>query len=77
MNNLTQTQQDAKQAYLSKQLEQTIVRYENADTNERKAVIRHIDSFIPNEPKESKIFWLKLRYRLERMNELNSQKIAK
>ena len=69
MTNLTQQQRDAKQAFLNQQLEQTIAHYENADKSERNAIIRHIDSFIPNEPKESKIFWLKVRLRLERLNE--------
>lgn len=69
MNNLTQAQKDAKQAYLNNQLEQTIARYENADTGERNAIIGHIDSFISNETGESKTFWLKLRSRLERLNE--------
>jgi hypothetical protein len=45
MNNLTQTQQDAKQAYLNYQSEQMLALYQNADKNERNAIIKQIDSF--------------------------------
>ena len=69
MNNLTQTQQDAKQAYLDRQQEQMLAIYQKADTNERKAIIRHIDSFFENGSKEEKIFWLKFRLKLETQNE--------
>ena len=70
MNNLTQQQQDAKQAYLNQQLEQTITHYENADKSERNAIIRHIDSFLPvAKSKDEKNFWLKVREKLERLNE--------
>ena len=69
MKNLTQTQSDAKRAYLNKQLEQTVAHYEKADTSERTAIIKHIDSIITGEANESKNFWLKLRSRLERLNE--------
>jgi len=47
MNNLTQTQWDAKQAYLDNQQAQGIARYEKADQTERAAIIRQIDSFLP------------------------------
>jgi len=46
MNNLTQTQIDAKKAYLDKQREQMLDQYKNADANERGAIIKHIDSFL-------------------------------
>ena len=70
MNNLTQNQKDAKQAYLGNQQAQMIARYENADQIERAAIIRQIDSFLPvTSSKDEKIFWLKFRQKLERLNE--------
>ncbi|MCY7346649.1 MAG: hypothetical protein LH614_10575 [Pyrinomonadaceae bacterium] len=69
MNNLTQTQQDAKRAYLDRQQAAMLTIYEKADTNERNAIIRQIDSFLEVVPKDVKIFWLKFRCKLERLNE--------
>jgi HPt (histidine-containing phosphotransfer) domain-containing protein len=69
MNNLTQTQTDAKQAYLDRQAKQMLAVYQNADTNERNAVIRQIDSFLEIVPRDAKIFWLNFRCKLERINE--------
>ncbi len=54
MNNLTQTQQDAKQAYLDNQCEQMLDQYKHADATERGAIIRQIDSFISVVPKDAK-----------------------
>lgn len=68
MNNLTQQQQGAKQAYLDKQLEQMISRYENADRSERNAIIWHIDSFLSVTKGDERIFWLKARRKLEILN---------
>ncbi len=69
MNNLTQTQQDAKQAFLDNQQAEMLITYQNADSSERNAVIKQIDSFLEVVPKDAKIFWLKLRQKLERFNE--------
>lgn len=69
MNNLTQTQNDAKQTYLSRQSAKMFVIYQNADRGERNAVIRQIDSFLSVVPKEAKTFWLKFRHKLESINE--------
>lgn len=69
MNNLSQTQQDAKQAYLNQQSEQMLALYQNADTSERNAIIGHIDSFLPIVSKYEKIFWLRFRRKLETLNE--------
>lgn len=70
MENLTQQQKDAKQAYLNKQQATILARYENADYAERLAVIKNIDSFLPvTRTKDERIFWLKLRYKIERLNE--------
>ncbi len=72
MNNLTQIQQDAKAAYLNRQSEQMLALYENADTTEREAIIKNIDSFLEVVPKDAKIFWLKFRRKLETLNEQSS-----
>ncbi len=73
MNNLTQTQTDTKDAYLNNQQEQMIFLYQNADVAERKAIIKHIDSFFENGSRAEKIFWLKFRLKLERQNEKPTQ----
>ena len=69
MNNLTQIQTNAKQAYLDRQANQMLAIYQTADTSERNAVIRQIDSFLEIVPRDAKIFWLKFRCKLERINE--------
>jgi hypothetical protein len=69
MNNLTQTQQDAKQAHLDKQQAKTLTIYQNASQSERNAVTRHIDSFLEIVPPDAKIFWLKFRHKLEKLDE--------
>lgn len=69
MNNLTQTQKDAKEAYLNKQQEQMLALYENADANERKAIIRQIDGLLSAVTEDQRIFWLKFRCKLENLNE--------
>ncbi len=69
MNNLTQNQQAAKQAYLDRQQAEMLVKYQTADKSERSAVIKHIDSFLEIVTKDQKIFWLKFRQKLERLNE--------
>ncbi len=71
MNNLTQSQHDAKQAYLDNQREQMLDQYKNSDATERKAVIKQIDSFLEIVPKDAKIFWLKFRQKLERLSEIS------
>lgn len=67
--NLTQKQSEAKQAYLNQQQEQMLALYEKASTDERKAIIKHIDSFISVCNQSEKSFWLKFRSKLERLNE--------
>ncbi len=69
MNNLTQTQQSAEQAYLDKQRERMLDQYRNADATERGAIIKQIDSFPSVIPNYARIFWLKFREKLERINE--------
>jgi hypothetical protein len=69
MNNLTQTQQDAKAAYLNHQSEQMLALYEKADIDERKAIIKQIDSFLSIVSPDAKTFWLKFRRKLEILNE--------
>ena len=70
MNNLTQIQKDAKQAYLDRQANQMLTTYQKANKGERNAVIRQIDSFLETLPNDAKIFWLKFREKLERLNEM-------
>jgi hypothetical protein len=69
MNNLTQTQQDAKTAFLHKQSEQMLALYEKAATDERKAIIKQIDYFLSLVSLDAKTFWLKFRRKLEMLNE--------
>src|SRR5687768_1746351 len=69
MNNLTQTQQEAKDAFLNKQSEQMLAIYEKADTSERKAIISQIDGFLSAVTEDQRIFWLKFRRKLETLNE--------
>ncbi len=69
MNNLTQTQIDAKQAYLDRQQAEMLTIYQNANQAERNGVIKQIDSFLEIVPKDAKNYWLKFRYKLERLNE--------
>jgi len=69
MNNLTQTNADAKEALLNEQQERMINLYQNADAAERRAVVKHVDSFFENGTKDEKIFWLKFRLKLEAQNE--------
>ena len=69
MNNLTQTKEDAKATYLNKQSEQMLALYEKADTDERKAIIKQIDSFLSTVSPDAKTFWLKFRRKLEILNE--------
>ncbi len=67
--NLTQTQQQAKQAYLNRQQDEMLAIYQNAATTERRAVIKHIDSFLEVVPNDAQTFWLKFRRKLETLNE--------
>jgi len=70
MNNLTQKQRDAKQAYLDKQLEQMLSHYKDAGKDELKAIIRQIDDFLPvKSSKSERVFWLKFRQKIERQIE--------
>jgi hypothetical protein len=67
--NLPQTQREAKQAYLDKQQEQMLYRYEKAASDERNAIIKHVDSFLSTCNQDQKTFWLKFRRKLEKLNE--------
>ena len=67
--NLTQTQNEAKTAYLNHQSEQMLALYTQADKNERKAVISHIYAFLPVVSKDEKVFWLKFISKLQKTDE--------
>ena len=69
MNNLTEKQRNAKQAYLNQQTEQMLSLYEKATREEKSAIMRHIDSFLSTCNQEEKDFWLRFRSKLERLNE--------
>lgn len=69
MNNLTQTQKDAKEAYLNKQQEQMLKMYNVADIEERKTVVNHIYAFLSIVSKDEKIFWLKFINELQKLDE--------
>ncbi len=69
MNNLTQTQQDIKAAFLLKQSKQMLAHYEKAHTDEQKAIIKQINSFVSVVSSDAKTFWLKFRRKLEKLNE--------
>lgn len=63
--NLTQTQQEAKNAYLNNQQEKMLALYKDASIAEKKAIIKNIDSFLPFTSDSEKVFWLKFRRKLE------------
>ncbi len=67
--NLTQTQQDAKQAYLTRQQDEMLAIYQKASNSERSAIIKQIDSFLSVISKDEKHFWLNFRRKLEVLNE--------
>ena len=69
--NLTQTQQNAKEAYLNKQAETMLAHYKTVNQSERKAIIKQIDSFLEVISKDEKIFWLKFRMKLVNLSEPN------
>lgn len=69
MNNLTQTQKEAKDAFLNHQQDQMLSLYEKTNTEERNAIIKHVDIFISTCNPDEKRFWLKFRRKLERINE--------
>ncbi len=68
MNNLTQQQREAKEAYLNNQQEKMLAHYKNASITEKKAIIENIDSFLPVTSENEKVFWLKFRRKLESLN---------
>ncbi len=69
MNNLTQTQQQAKQAFLNREQDEMLAIYQNAEQNEGNAIIEQVDSFLSVVPQDAKAFWLKFRRKLEMLNE--------
>ena len=69
MNNLTQIQQQAKQAFLNRQQDEMLAIYQNAEQNERNAIVEQINSFLSLVPQDAKTFWLKFRRKLEMLNE--------
>ena len=68
MNNLTQKQKDTKNNYLQMQLDKTIETYQKATPEERRAAVKHIDSFLEVLQHDQKQFWLDMKARLKEMN---------
>lgn len=69
MNNLPQSAANSKFTTLEPQRNAVIVHFRNARKDERAAVIRHLDGILPNCERDERIFWLKVRRELERINE--------
>lgn len=67
--NAAETRKQAKELYLKRQRAQVIARLKGADDNERKSVIKHIDSFLHTTTPDGKTFWLKIRREVERQIE--------
>jgi hypothetical protein len=69
MNNLSENQRNAKQAFLDNQQNEMLSRYKTADSTERAAIIRQIDGFLPTHKGDEKQFWLSFRQKLERIGD--------
>ena len=67
--NLSQTTQEAKDSLLTRQQDEFLALYENANKRERIAIIDQIDSFLSAVSQNEKTFWLKFRRKLEILNE--------
>lgn len=65
--NLTQTQKDAKEAYLNQCKEQMLKMYNIACQNERQAVAEHINAFLPIVSEDEKFFWLNFISQMEKI----------
>ena len=68
MNNLAQSKQDAKQAYLEAQQAKMLEHYETVSAKERAAIIKQIEAFLPVTSSTSeKTFWIEFRNKLKRL----------
>ena len=76
MDNLTQSQTNSNQNLLDEKRANTINLYLNAGADERRAVLRNIDSFLPTVAEAEKIFWLKFRRELEQIAEAEAMQAA-
>lgn len=75
MKNIAQTPLDAKQVYLSRQAEQMLVHYQQADSTEQKAIIRQIDSFFPvTSSIGERTFWIEFKDKLKILNKELAEK---
>lgn len=59
------TRREARQLYLKRQRSKVIGQLKGANNAERRATIRHIDSFLRSATPDGKIFWLKVRREVE------------
>ena len=64
-----ETRAKAKELYLQRQTKQVLSHLELAEPGERAATTRQIDGFLNQTTPDGKIFWLKIREKLERLNE--------
>lgn len=69
-----ETRKEAAKLYLKRQRSKVIDQLKGASLEERKATIRHIDSFLNSTTPEGKIFWLKVRREIERQIEREGAK---
>ena len=69
MNNLAQSKQDAKQAFLDNQRAQMLEHCKTVSATERAAIIRQINSFLPVTSSISeRTFWKEFKDKLETVN---------
>lgn len=61
---MTNTQIEAKTAFLENQQAEMLRQYENAPDTERKAIINQVNSLMPVLSGEHKTFWLDFRNKL-------------
>ncbi|MEZ5427281.1 MAG: hypothetical protein R2747_13510 [Pyrinomonadaceae bacterium] len=64
MNNLSRNRAEAKRAYLKRQQDEMLARYETSSPEERSAVIRHIDALLEVLSEDQREFWETFRGRL-------------
>lgn len=69
MDDSKQTEQVAPNDFLNFKQTEMLSLYKKADTEERTAILKQIDGFLPVINQEQKIFWLQFRRKLEKLNE--------
>ena len=59
----------AQELHLKRRRAEVIERMKGSTAAERRAVIRHIDGFLPSATPAGKVFWLKIRREIEKQIE--------